>query len=61
MGVAFTDYDSDGDVDLVLQATTDYNNYILNLFEIHSHLLQTLNVGLMPVPHPLIVQTAHVL
>ena len=33
MGVAFTDYDSDGDVDLVLQATRDYNNYILNLFE----------------------------
>ena len=33
MGVAFTDYDSDGDIDLVLQATRDYNNYILNLFE----------------------------
>ena len=33
MGVAFTDYDSDGDVDLVLQTTRDYNNYILNLFE----------------------------
>ena len=33
LGVAFTDYDSDGDVDLVLQATRDYNNYILNLFE----------------------------
>ena len=33
MGMGFTDYDNDGDIDLVIQTTRYYNNYILNLFE----------------------------
>ena len=33
LGFGFTDYDSDGDIDLVVQTTKEYSNYILNLFE----------------------------
>ena len=33
MGLGFTDYDNDGDIDLVVQTTREYSNYILNLFE----------------------------
>ena len=33
LGLGFTDYDNDGDVDLVVQTTREYSNYILNLFE----------------------------
>ena len=33
LGFGFTDYDNDGDIDLVVQTTKEYSNYILNLFE----------------------------
>ncbi len=33
LGLGFTDYDNDGDIDLVVQTTREYSNYILNLFE----------------------------
>ena len=33
LGLGFTDYDNDGDIDLVVQTTREYSNYILNLFK----------------------------
>ena len=33
LGVAFTDYDSDGDIDIVVVTTPEYSGYIVNLFK----------------------------
>jgi len=33
MGLGFTDFDNDSDIDLVVLTTREYSNYILNLFE----------------------------
>lgn len=33
LGNAFSDYDNDGDVDIIVNSTIDYNDYILTLFE----------------------------
>lgn len=33
MGMGFSDYDNDGDIDIIVQTTKEYQNYIVNLFE----------------------------
>ena len=32
LGMGFSDYDNDGDIDIIIQTTREYNNYIVNLF-----------------------------
>ncbi|MDC0874038.1 VCBS repeat-containing protein [Flavobacteriaceae bacterium] len=32
LGMGFSDYDNDGDIDIIVQTTREYNNYIVNLF-----------------------------
>ena len=33
LGMGFSDYDNDGDIDIIVQTTKEYQNYIVNLFE----------------------------
>jgi len=33
LGSSFTDYDIDGDIDLIITSTNNYNQYIINIFQ----------------------------